>query len=150
MSTPVFVVVFDDSPAWTVTQRRGRQYSSRQGACKCGDSGNSGGQKNITCTSWHWRKLALAPACLYCLENVRFCHFVWKDAHCSKFWSRMGERPGQRQIGGEVECEEAFAQAGGRDQGVPRCVQEGGWRAAWKAAFALASEFSIFGFSSST
>ena len=97
--------------------------------------------------SWRWPR----PACTaWKMSDFVILSGQMHILDCSKFWSKMGERPGQRQIGGEVECEEAFAQAGGRDQGVPRCVQEGGWMAAWKAAFALTSEFSIFGFSSST
>ena len=45
-------------------------------------------------------------------------------------------RPGQKQRGVEVECEAAFAQAGGTDRGrgVASLVgRADDWRAAWKA-----------------
>ena len=48
--------------------------------------------------------------------------------------------PGQKQRGGEVECEESFALAGGRGQGVASLGdQQDGWRATWKATFGLFS-----------
>ena len=52
--------------------------------------------------------------------------------------------PGQKQRGVEVECEEAFAQAGERDRGRGVASLAGradDWRAAWKATCCCCENF---------